>query len=71
MECFKRKTEMKDLIHNKELGPGASTALNADCTTIPYNLLYLEKAPCRSKASLRQCSLCPDPVLTRNQISPP
>lgn len=42
---LKRKTERKNLLHDKErtLGPGTSTALKTDCTTMLYNPLYLEK----------------------------
>lgn len=62
------------MIQSKEgtLGPNTSTALKIDCTTIPYNLLYLEKeAPYRCKACLRTCSLCSDSMLTRKQTLPP
>jgi len=42
---LKRKTGRKNLIHDKErnLGPGTSSALKTDCTSIPYNPLYLGK----------------------------
>lgn len=65
MECWKRETDRKNLIHNKEgtLGPCTSTALNT-VTTVLYNPLYLEKeAPNRCKAGLRHYSLCSDSML--------